>query len=122
MYTKEQVLDVLREFEQSELIALIDDTLLKHVPQRTIDAFMHNTLTTDAQCDDNVAMFVNKCRNLSSEGIYQLFEQDRDCIREDVFRYGVRVLKLNYEDEMEPTRATIVALGEMFNVKSMIEY
>lgn len=122
MYTKEQVLAMLSEMEQSELVALIEDTMLKHVPQRTIDAFMHNMETSDAQCAKNVKAFSAKCKNLEGNGIYELFEQDRNCIREDVYRYARDVLGVKLEDEIEPTRASIYAIGKKFNVQSMIEY
>lgn len=121
-YTNKQVIEVLRQMEQTQLVDLIVDTILPYVPARSKQAAMHEIITSDKQCEQNVIAFVNKCIDLSGDQIYKLFSRGENFIREDVFRYVQCIMGVRTQDMDEPTRQTMIQLGLKFGVQSLIDY
>lgn len=65
--------------------------------------------------------FVEGCKSLDGVGIYELFYKDEDNIREIVFNFA-KMSGVNFDLTPEPTRASLIALGEHYGVQSLIDY
>ena len=64
-----------------------------------------------------VAQFAEACKQLDSEGIYQLFEFDlSETVREAVYAVA------DNPDAAEPAREAFNAIGLQFNVQSLADY
>lgn len=67
--------------------------------------------------------FLELCRSPIAEStdIYEIFYHSsgelRDLIYEEAIRLGV-----NLDHEMEPARASMIAIGEYYNIQVLIDY
>lgn len=64
--------------------------------------------------------FLEICKANPKLDIYDLIYPQSE-LREEIFRKAVE-LGVVLEDEMEPTRASLVALGEHYKIQSLIDY
>jgi hypothetical protein len=61
--------------------------------------------------------FAEACKDLNDaegRGIYELFEAAPDALRDEIFKLD--------DNSCEPTRSSLIKLGYMFGVKTLIEY
>jgi hypothetical protein len=69
---------------------------------------------------ETVQQFVDACKQLSGDQIYELFYNAADDLREAVYEKAA-ALGVDF-DGVEPGRATMIALGEHYHVQSLIDY
>lgn len=69
-----------------------------------------------------VQQFVEACKSLNSEMIYDLFYDASDELRDAIFAEVEGTLGVVLEHENEPTRASMYALGVKYNVQSLRDY
>jgi hypothetical protein len=65
--------------------------------------------------------FVEDCKTLTGGEIYELFNDAEDSVREIVFVFA-KMSGVNFDLTPEPTRASLIALGEHYGVQSLIDY
>ena len=65
--------------------------------------------------------FLTVCATLASADIYDLFYDASDELRDIVYAEATR-LGVDLEMEIEPTRASMYALGVHYNIQSLKDY
>ena len=92
--------------------------------KREASCYSYNTATTQCKKASNmktVQQFVQECASLSSDEIYEKFYDEADDVRDAVYAEAAS-LGVVFEDENEPTRASMYALGVKYDVQSLRDY
>jgi hypothetical protein len=65
--------------------------------------------------------FLDACKTTTSVDIYDLFYDAEDTLRDTVYAEA-ESLGVDFAATPEPTRATMIALGEHYGIQSLIDY
>ena len=68
-----------------------------------------------------VQQFVQECKGLSSNEIYEKFYDETDAVRDALYAEAAS-LGVKLAEESEPTRASMYALGVKYDVQSLRDY